>query len=254
MERLMDRTIEKALGLQMNGFYTEALNIFQKAIIKEPNNYLLCEYFGSTLAATGRYQEAKKYLKKSLGNSVEKPQVLNNLATVNRSLGLYDEALLNVRSALKFKPNYCDAWINRANLHRDLKQWTEAIKCYKNAIKLNENDSGPYISLANAYLHDHAFDKALEFNQSSYKKFNNIDFLINELICYRAIGDYEKALVFAENLKDKYDNELMWFEWVQTLWMAKQYQKVDIESQKAINKFGDYPAMTGLLELERISS
>jgi tetratricopeptide (TPR) repeat protein len=249
----MDRTIEKALGLQMNGFYTEALNIYQKAILKEPNNYLLCEYYGSALASTGRYQEAKKYLKKALGNSIEKPQVLNNLATVNRSLGLYDEALLNVKSALKFKPNYTDAWINRANLHGDLKQWQEAIKCYKNSIQLNDMDSGPYLHLAHAYLHNHEFDKALIFNQSSYKKFKLIDFLIGELICYRAMGDFDKALKFAEELKNKYDNELMWFEWVQTLWLAKDYERVDSESQIAIEKFGRYPAMAGLLDLERLS-
>lgn len=252
-KRPMDRTIEKALGLQMNGFYTEALNIYQKALLKDPQNYLLCEYYGSALAATGRFQEAKKFLKKALGNSVEKPQVLNNLATVNRSLGLYDEALLNIKSALKFKPKYIDAWINRANLHGDLKQWNEAIKCYENAIKLNDMDSGPHVHLAHAYLHNHEFEKALSYNKSCYKKFNMIEFLIGELICYRAIGDFDKAIVFAENLKNKFDNELMWFEWVQTLWLAKEYDRVDSESQLAIEKFGRYPAMIGLLELERLT-
>ena len=248
----MDRTIKKALGLQMNGFYTEALSIFKKAILKEPKNYSLCEYYGSALAATGQFKEAKIYLKRALGNSVEKPQVLNNLATVNRSLGLYDEALLNVKSALKFKPNYTDAWINRANIHGDLKQWSEAIKCYKNSIKLNQFDSGPYLHLAHAYLHNLDFDNALALNQSSYKKFKMIDFLIGELICYRAMGDFKKALEFAESLKNQYDNELMWFEWVQTLWLAKDYDRVESESHLAIEKFGHYPAMTGLLELERI--
>jgi len=247
----MDKTIKKALGLQMNGFYTEALSIFKKASLKEPDNDQLCEYYGSALAATGQFQEAKIYLKRALRNSIEKPQVLNNLATVNRSLGLFDEALLNVKSALKFKDNYTDAWINRANLHGDLKQWEEAIKCYKISIQLNELDSGPYLHLAHAYLHNHDFDKALELNHSSYEKFKIIDFLIGKLICYRAMGNFGRALEFAEQLKSQYDNELMWFEWVQTLWLAKDYDRVESESQKAIEKFGEYPAMSGLLDLER---
>ena len=245
----MDKIIQKALGLQMNGFHSEALKIYQKALLVDPNNELLNEHYGSALAASGQFVEAKKFLKKALNKTVVKPNVLNNLATVNRSLGLYDEGLLNIKSALKFKPKYTDAWINCANLHGDLRQWSEAIKCYKNAIKLNNQDRIPYISLANAYLHNNDFDEALEFNKYCQKIFRDPQFLIGELICYRAMENHEKAIVFADKLKEQFDNELMWFEWVQTLWLAKEYNRVKEESDKAIDKFGQFPALVSLLEL-----
>ena len=245
----MDRTIQKALGLQMNGFYAEALEIYQKALVKEPFNILLCEYYGGALATVGHYQEAKRYLKKALRDSVQKPQVLNNLATVNRGLGMYSEGLLNVKSALKFKPDYTDAWINCANLHTDLKQWKDAIHCYNNAIKLENKDSGPYISLANVYLQDDQFEKALDLYKDCQSRFDDPQFLVGELICYRAMKKQKTAMQFAANLKNEFDNKQMWFEWVQTLWMAQEFDKAELEATKAIEKFGNYPDMDNLMKL-----
>ncbi len=245
----MDKVIAKALGLQMNGFQSEALNIFRKAIEKEPDNTLLNEYYGSTLLSLGYYKQAKIHLTRALAKRIEKPQVLNNLSIANRSLGLLEEGLLNVKSALKFKPDYLDAWINRANIHMDLKQWDEAISSYKNAINLNKDDKEPYLSLARAYLFNHQYDEALHLYTKYHSRFNDIDFLIGELICYRAKKEFTKAVEFAENLKNQYDNELMWFEWVQTLWMANEFERVEQESQKAIDKFGKYPAIMGIVDL-----
>ena len=247
----MDKTIKKALGLQMNGFNSEALNVFQKALEKEPSNPLLCEYYGSALASAGRLVEAKKYLKKALNHSITKPQVLNNLATVNRGLGIYEEGLLNVESALKFNPQYTDAWINCGNINSDLKQWKQAIQCYQNAIRLNESDPGPHVALANAYLRNGDFDNAMKLYHSLQEKNDDPALKIGELICYRAMEDYDKALVFAKALKDEYDNELMWFEWVQTLWLAKKYDLVASESSIAVEKFGQYPAMDSLIDLSK---
>ncbi len=245
----MDRIINQALGLQMNGFNTEALKIFEKAIKKEPNNLLLCEYYGGSLAESGQFNKAKTFLKKALNNGVEKPQVLNNLATVNRDLGLYEEALLNIKAALKFKPKYIDAWVNCANLHMDLKNWPDAIKSFENAIHLNASDLEPHLNLAHAYLHNLELEKALKFNHHCQGKFRHPQFLVGELICYRAMEKYEKALDFAEKLKQEYDNENMWFEWVQTLWMAKKYEKAYKEAEIAKEKFGEYPALKSLIDL-----
>ncbi len=247
----MDKTIQKALGLQMNGFHSEALKIYQKALQIDPNNVLLNEHYGSALAVSGRYSEAKIYLKKALNKSIIKPYVLNNLGIVNRALGLYEEGLLNIKSALKFEPKYTDAWVNCANLHGDLRQWAQAIECYKNAIKLESKDSVPYISLANAHLHNREFDLSLEIYQNSQKLFKDPQFLIGELICYRAMENFVKALSFAEDLKEQYNNELMWFEWIQTLWLAKDYYKFKNEAAKAIEKFGQFPALMSLLELSQ---
>ena len=245
----MNEVIEKALGLQMNGFHNEALKIFQKALKKEPTHQSLCEHYGTSLLSLGYYKEAKKYLTRALSRNIEKPQVLNNLSTANRALGLFDEGLLNAQSAIKFKPNYVDAWINRANIHMDLNQWSEAISAYKNGINLDKDDKGPYLSLARAYLYNHEYDKSLKLYKKYYPRFKDVEFLIGELICYRAKKDYVSAINFAQKLKDKFDNELMWFEWVQTLWMANELQQVKEESQKAIEKFGKYPAMMSIVDL-----
>lgn len=247
----MDKIIKKGLGLQMNGFHLEAMKIYEKALQAEPNNDLLNEHYGSALAALGRYSEAKVHLKKALNKSIAKPYVLNNLGIVNRALGLYEEGLLNIKSALKFIPKYTDAWVNCANLHGDLRQWPQAIECYKNAIKLENKDRIPYISLANAYLHNKEFDLSLELYQYCQELFKDPQFLIGELICYRAMDDFEKALPFAEELKEQYNNELMWFEWIQTLWLAKDYDKFEDEANKAIQKFGKFPALMSLLELSQ---
>ncbi len=245
----MNEVITKALGLQMNGFHTEALKIFQKALQKEPMHSTLCEYYGSTLLSLGQNNEAKKYLTRALNQNIEKPQVLNNLSTANRALGLFNEALLNAKSALKFKPDYLDAWVNRANIHMDLRQWGEAIEAYKNAINLDKDDKGPYLSLARVYLFNHEYDNALKLYKKCYTRFNDVEFLVGELICYRAKKDYAKAVDFSYKLKENYDNELMWFEWIQTLWMANDKKRVKEESKKAIEKFGEYPALMSIVNL-----
>jgi tetratricopeptide (TPR) repeat protein len=245
----MNKLIKKAIGLQMNGFYDEAIKIYHKALQENPNDTLIAEYYGAVLAITGRNKEAKVYLKKALKDNIAKPQVLNNLATVNVNLKLYDEALLNIKSALKFKPKYRDAWINQGNIYSHMNQWGEAIKSYENAIRLDSSEIEQHLCLAKAYLHNLEFDKALKYYQNLKSQVKDVRAIIGELVCYRAMEDFDKALPFAEDLKNKYDNELMWFEWVQTLWMAKNTDKMLIEAEVAIKKFGKYPALISLLEL-----
>ncbi len=245
----MNKTVEKALRLQMNGFTQEALEIFQKAYERNPEDSTVCEFFGAALASVGQYSQAKKLFKKVLKKSIEKPQVLNNLATVNRFLNSYDEALINVQAALKFRPDYIDAWVTCGNVHCDLKQYSQAIDCYKKAIKLNPKDKEVYLTLANTYLYNHEFENALNVHQQQKTRFKDVRFLIGELICYRAMEDFAKALDFAKELRDSYNNELMWFEWVQTLWLAKDYKKAEQQAQDAIDKFGHYPAIDDMLKL-----
>jgi len=245
----MNRIIEKALGLQMNGFSQEALNIYQKAYKKEPTNLKICEYYGAALLETGHYNQARKLLKKVLDEKIEKPQVLNNLATVNRFLKRYNEALINVKSAIKFRPDYQDAWVNCGNIQNDIGNYQEAIKSYKKAVKLNPQDKEVYLVLAQTYLLNHEFDLSLDIYKKQKKLFHDVRFLIGELICYRAIKDYNKALSFADQLRQSFDNELMWFEWVQTLWMAKESKKAEEQAQIALKKFDHFPALDDMIKL-----
>ena len=248
-KKTMNKMVEKAIRLQMNGFIQEALSIFKKAYDKNPNDSVVCEFYGAALAGVGQYNLAKKLLKKVLQKKIEKPQVLNNLATCNRFLKLYDEALINVQSALKFRPNYQDAWVNCGNIYCDLKQYSKAIDCYKKAIKLNPDDKEVYLTLANTYLLNHEFEQALAIHQQQKTRFKDVRFLVGELICYRAMEDFAQALNFAKELRDNYNNELMWFEWVQTLWLAKEHEQAEQQAQVAIEKFGHYPAIDNMLKL-----
>jgi len=254
-DKIVNKLVQKALGLQMNGFASEAINIFESAIRKEPNNVILCEHYGAALASLGEFAKAKKYLKRALSASVVKPQVLNNLATVNRALGLRKEALLNINSALKFKPKYTDAWINKANIHGDLKQWDEAISSFTNAIELRQDDPGPYEKLSHAYLHNSEYHKALNIYKIAQEKFPLVQqFVIGELICYRAMKKYDQAIDFANKIKSYYNNELFWFEWLQTLYLAKEFSQLEQQSKIAIEKFGEFPAMMDLLSLREDKS
>ncbi len=124
---------------------------------------------------------------------------------------------------------------------------------FKKAIKLHPSDHFPHLNLANTYLHKGDFDAALDVYQFGQKQFSDPLFLTGELICYRAMEKHQKALKFAEQLKEKHNNELMWFEWVQTLWLAKEYDKFKDETDKAIEKFGRFPALMSLLELSGVN-
>ncbi len=245
----MHEVIKKALGLQMNGFTQEALSIYQKALLKEPSNTALCEYYGAALLEVGQIKQAQKLLKKALASAVEKPQVLNNLATANRALGNFPQALINVQSALKFRPDYVDAWVNCGNIQCDLKNYSQAIHCYQKALKFHPNDKEVYLTLGNTYLRNHEIEHALNLFTEQKKRHADVRFLIGELICYRAKEDYVQALAFAEKLKQQFDNELFWFEWVQTLWLAKKTEDAKQQAQEAIEKFGHYPAMDEMLTL-----
>lgn len=245
----MDEVAKKALGLQNNGFIKEAIQIYEEAIKKGSNSQEFAEYYGAALVTVGRSQEAKVYLKKALNQSIEKPQVLNNLATANRNLFLFEEGLLNVKSALKFKPNYRDAWINRGNLHADLQQWQESVNCYQNAIKLDSSECEPYLSLGQSLLHAHQFETALKTYQKAQAKFDDVRAIIGQLVCYRAMESYDTAIEFIKSLYEANQTELYAFEYVQTLWMAKKIDEANALLSVSLQQYNHSDMLNNLKSL-----
>jgi len=109
-----DPNVQIALGLLFNISleYNLAVNCFQTALQKKPEDYLLWNKLGATLANSNRSKEALEPYYKSLSIKPSYTRARANLGISFLNLELYEEASMQFLAALAIQPSAKHIWMS----------------------------------------------------------------------------------------------------------------------------------------------
>ena len=161
-----------------------ALEYYQKAFEKSPDNSDIAYSIGALYANSQNYQEAKKYFEKSAklnpNNTMAKEGIvdMNDVLSQNSVLDAsklieeqkYDEALKVLNQALANNPRNPDAYYYMASVFDAQGKAQLAIDNYKKSIEFNPKQDVTYYLIAIDYENLHNIKDALDY----YKKFLSV--------------------------------------------------------------------------------
>jgi len=184
--------LKKAIELDRDGFFEDAIDYWEKSQIDSPSNIKLF----SGLKISGIYGK--------LGN-------LNRAAEVSRGL-------------TKSHPQQYESWFSYANASGALKNYTQAVSAFKKSIKLKPSEGLGKVGLAFALFGDEKPDLAISHLKDAMKIFKankNISWYRDCRLAIRQIKDFARFppkfshLWLEKNLKrvkDTFENSVLDFE------------------------------------------
>ncbi|CAD8129273.1 unnamed protein product [Paramecium sonneborni] len=122
--------------------YQDALKLFDKALMKDPNNEEIQIWKGQALIYLERFQEANQSYDDAIQFNSQNFLILNNKGTVLNDLQRYQEAIQCYDEAIKLDPNNSQGFCNKGLALKNLNRYEESIYCYDKSIQLNcKNDT-----------------------------------------------------------------------------------------------------------------
>ncbi|UCE72847.1 MAG: tetratricopeptide repeat protein [Methanomassiliicoccales archaeon] len=119
------------------GEYTKALEYYNQASRKAPDEKRAWNNIGVTKVRQGMVKEALSYYDRALKLDPAFGSAWFNKGKAMFKLGMEKKALDCFKKATKFSPENKSAWNNLGVTLRHLKKFKESIKCYDRAIKIH---------------------------------------------------------------------------------------------------------------------
>ncbi|MDZ4849859.1 MAG: tetratricopeptide repeat protein [Pirellulaceae bacterium] len=176
--------------------FDRAIQLIEKAVSKEPSNFLFHYHLawayeldgmlelavssyqrstqlhssladahvglGLTLQKLKRFDEAAAAFQNAIQLRPLDSELYNALGRVLAELGILDNALACFEHAIKLQPNYADAHYNLGNIFRLQDKLPDAIRAYENARRLNPDFVNAYNNLGNVLVMMKKYDEAAE--------------------------------------------------------------------------------------------
>ena len=184
-------SLKKALELDKDGFYEEAIEYWEKILMDSPSNIRL--FAGLKISGT------------------------------NTKLGNFNRAVEVSRNLTVSHPQQYESWFSFANTSGAIKNYPQAISAFKNTIKLKPAEGLGKVGLAFAYFGDEKPDLAIEALKDAMKNFKankNISWYRDCRLAIRQIKDFARfppkfaELWLKNNLKrvqETYENSVLNF-------------------------------------------
>jgi tetratricopeptide (TPR) repeat protein len=161
-----DEEFQKALSLQNNAKYEEALNIYKKLSNQDISNAVIWNNIGLCQQKLKKFEQAEKSYQKALKYAPTDAQAYNNFASLKLTQNDSIEAEQLYLKAISKDPEYPFSYNNLASLYKNQGKLFKAIEKYKQAI-----DRAPiaefYYNLGLLYFGMKKYDDMLEtFNKA----------------------------------------------------------------------------------------
>lgn len=169
---------DEAIKLSQNGFYSEAIACFKRAIVLEKDNYLLWYNLGLTFRDAGFLPEASESLEKAK-ELLDKAESINEdvseaLAVTYFDLGKFEEAIEICDDGLKENPENPELWNTLGAVYFNQGNFKSAQDSFEAAVILNPYYPEALFNLRDTY-------KELK-NQAGYEE------------CKRRLGQIKKNI------------------------------------------------------------
>ena len=128
--------------------FTQAIEIFNTAILIHPDNFHTQDNNVDQLFAEGQFQEALEHLEDLLQDQPNRADLLMKSADVLRMLGYTNEAVSQYEQALRICPDFLEATIKLGTQYLQLQQDRLAAQQFNKAVEINDKIVDAYIGLA----------------------------------------------------------------------------------------------------------
>ena len=183
-----NKDINHAKQVHLSGKIKDAQKIYLDLIKAEKNNNELFFLLGTTFLQLKNYEEAIKFLKKSIDIDKTFPNPYNNLGIALAETNMFYDAIENYNKAIKLNKNYIDAYLNRGISFNKIKKYQLAIEDFKIVEKNNPLNAKVYNNMGNVYKNIKDFSKSM----ICYEKAISLEPNYLEAISNKSSIHYEK--------------------------------------------------------------
>jgi tetratricopeptide (TPR) repeat protein len=175
--------------------YVAALEYFQKAKEKNPQDSNAWFQVGYCYGKLGRHQEAMEFYKQTIRINPDYAEAHYNLGVAYGKLGHYLDEIESYKQAIRIKPDYAKAHCNLGVAYHNLGRYQEAIEAYKQTIRIEPDDADAHCNLGAAYHKlGHYLDAMESFQQAIRIKPDFADAHSNLGVAYGELGRYQDAI------------------------------------------------------------
>lgn len=237
-----ESTVEHGLRLQRAGRLTDAEQIYQDVLRRQPDHFDALHLLGIIATQTGRPELAVELLGRAIALRPGASEAYNNRGNALENLGRFEEALSHYGRAIALAPNSVDAYTNRGAVLRTLGRLEAALSSCDKAIALNPDFAEAHNNRGNA-LRDlghfeaalASYDRAIPLNPDHAAAYNNRGTVLRDLgRLEAALSSYDRAIALRPDATEAYSNQSMchlamgdyergWpmYEWRWNTWWAR---------------------------------
>ncbi|MDR2094784.1 MAG: tetratricopeptide repeat protein [Treponema sp.] len=156
---------------------------------------------GIVLTEANRPNEAIPLFRRALIMEPENPLLWFNLGIAQQRTGDYDEALNSFQSAICIDDDMAEAWTAMGLIYYELEQFQIAEECYHSALLRDGVAPKTWNNLGVLYFKEgsyeearHCFEEAVSLSPLYYDALFNLRDTCRELQDYRAAAEFERIL------------------------------------------------------------
>jgi tetratricopeptide (TPR) repeat protein len=156
---------------------------------------------GIALTEANRPYEAIPLFRKALIMEPENPLLWLNLGIAQQRTGDYDEAVDSFQRAVCIDDDLAEAWVSLGLIYYETEQFEMAEECYQTALMRDENAPKTWNNLGVLYFVEgsfeearHCFEEAVSLSPLYYEALFNLRDTCRELEDYRAAAEFGRIL------------------------------------------------------------
>jgi tetratricopeptide (TPR) repeat protein len=156
---------------------------------------------GIALTEANRPNEAIPLFRKALIMDPENPLLWLNLGIAQQRTGEYEEALNSFQRAIYIEDGLADAWVSMGLIYYELEQFEQAEECYQLALARDDHAPKTWNNLGVLYFVEgsyeearHCFEEAISLAPLYHEALCNVRDTCRELQDYRAAAEFERIL------------------------------------------------------------
>jgi tetratricopeptide (TPR) repeat protein len=156
---------------------------------------------GIALTEANRPNEAIPLFRKALIMEPENPLLWLNLGIAQQRTGDYEEAIDSLQRAVFIDDGLAEAWVSLGLIYYETEQLPQAEECYQSALIRDDCSPKTWNNLGVLYFVEgrfedarHCFEQAISLSPVYYEALFNLRDACRELKDYRAAAEFERIL------------------------------------------------------------
>ena len=193
--------IYNVLGVSLSSMYryNEAIDVYKKAILLEPNNEELYRNLGKAQIRLNKDEEALFAFLKAIKIKEENPDANFNIGLIYLKQNKPEESINFFKKTIKENSKFFQAYYNLGITYSLIGDLVKSAENYKLAIKINPNYTKAINNLGSVYINLKLINKAIATLEKAIEiKPNYCEALTNLGVAYMEQKEFIKALEFFE--------------------------------------------------------